>query len=92
MKKLPKIECCPFCLSLSVKLHRNFDYVECGGCGARGHFFDGHPYDAITTWNKVSILSQKEEKKYQLKYTNMTKEQMKKLRRMKISEASGGGD
>jgi len=56
--ELPKIEPCPFCFSTRVELHRKFDYVECLFCGAKGHVFDGHPYDAIVTWNRVSLLSQ----------------------------------
>jgi hypothetical protein len=58
MGDLPKIEPCPFCLSPRVELHRNFDYVHCLFCGASGHVFDGHPYDAIVTWNSVSLRSQ----------------------------------
>jgi len=53
MKK-NKIEGCPFCNSGDVELHRNFDYVFCKNCGARGSYFDGHPEDAINAWNRVS--------------------------------------
>lgn len=52
--KLPKIEFCPFCNCANIKLHRNFDYVYCKNCGARGSYFDGHPKDAINAWNRVA--------------------------------------
>jgi len=52
--KLPKIKGCPFCNCINTKLHRNFDYVYCKNCGARGSYFDGHPYDAILIWNSVT--------------------------------------
>lgn len=48
-----KINSCPFCGSNRVKLHRNFDYVYCQDCGAKGSYFDGHPEDAINVWNKI---------------------------------------
>jgi transcription elongation factor Elf1 len=44
---------CPICKSKKVKLHRNFDYVYCDICGHRGQYFDGHPIDAINSWNKI---------------------------------------
>ncbi len=49
-----KIEGCPFCGSEDAKLHRDFDYVVCQTCGARGSYFDGHPTDAINAWNRVA--------------------------------------
>ena len=61
MSTLPVIEPCPFCFSPRVELHRNFDYVKCLSCGAGGHVFDGHPYDAIVTWNSVSRREQSAE-------------------------------
>jgi hypothetical protein len=58
MKKTikPDIKPCPFCTSTMVELHRNFDFVKCNFCGANGHFYDGHPEDAIESWNMVSKL------------------------------------
>lgn len=49
-----KLEPCPFCESNRVTLHRNFDFVTCDSCGACGSFFDGHPEDAVNSWNTVS--------------------------------------
>jgi transcription elongation factor Elf1 len=51
---------CPFCNSDDVELHRNFDYVYCKNCGARGSFFDGHPQDAINAWNNKTTNKLKE--------------------------------
>ena len=52
-----KIKACPFCNCGNVKLHKNFDYVYCENCGARGSYFDGHPKDAIDAWNRVANKS-----------------------------------
>lgn len=52
-----EIKPCPFCASNRVKLHQNFDYVYCENCGARGSYFDGHPDDAISAWNRVAKKS-----------------------------------
>ena len=56
---MDKIKDCPFCNCGDVELHRNFDYVFCKNCGARGSFFDGHPQDAINAWNRVTDKSPK---------------------------------
>ena len=48
-----KLNPCPFCKSTRVKLNRNFDYVYCEFCGAKGSYFDGHPEDAIAVWNNI---------------------------------------
>lgn len=53
MKKY-KLDNCPFCGSRNIKLHRNFDYVYCEDCGARGSHFDGHLEDAVNVWNHIA--------------------------------------
>ncbi len=53
-----EIKPCPFCNCVNVKLHRNFNYVYCTNCGARGSYFDGHPKDAINAWNRVAKKSE----------------------------------
>lgn len=60
-----KIKPCYICNSNNVKLHKNFDYVYCEDCGAKGGYFDGHPIDAINVWNGLfdnCPYSQKERK------------------------------
>ena len=47
-----KLKPCPFCGSDNVELHRNIEYVLCTKCGARGTPFDGHPADAVESWNR----------------------------------------
>jgi hypothetical protein len=32
-------------------MHANFDYVQCHSCGRHGQVFDGHPHDAVASWN-----------------------------------------
>ena len=54
--KKKEIKPCPFCNSGNVKLYRNFDYVFCNNCGAKGTYFDGHPEDAINAWNNLNSV------------------------------------
>lgn len=44
---------CPSCTEADVKLHSEFDYVQCHRCGVRGPIFNGHPKDARAGWNKL---------------------------------------
>lgn len=71
---MKKIKPCPFCHSVNVELHRNFDYVHCKDCGATSSYFDGHPEDAINTWNHLQSYSEstiKTQGSYSLKQTNL---------------------
>lgn len=43
---------CPFCNSTNILIKRNFDYVRCNDCGARGPVMDGHVQDSIDGWNR----------------------------------------
>jgi hypothetical protein len=54
MKIETKLNVCPKCKSKNVVLHRNFDFVECKDCYTKGQVFDGHPEDAVNSWNSLS--------------------------------------
>ena len=57
LKKEVYVDPCPNpnCFNKTdIKIHLNFDYVWCHGCGMRGPMFDGHIEDAIFGWNDLT--------------------------------------
>ena len=54
LEKPVQVRYCPNVLchdSGNLKVHRNFEYIYCKGCGMRGPYFDGHLNDAVNAWN-----------------------------------------
>lgn len=54
---LAQAQACPFCGSLWLELHRDFDFVWCKECGGRGPHKDQHPLDAVQDWNHRKAIS-----------------------------------